>query len=141
MARQWLWPANAIGMLVIAAAAISQPVTMLSVPCDAPPGVPCDPHGYVAIFSSLPAGGVAILALIAFSLLVARSRVGFGAALAATGACAMLLVLFGPVLTGTVRWPIAVGTVAVAGLVLAGLRWAPERQRPRLAEPPYPPVR
>lgn len=54
--------------------------------------------------------------------------------------CAGLLVLFSRVLTGAVRWPIAAVIVLVAGLAFAGLRWAPVRQRPQLAEPPYPPV-
>ncbi|NIK55629.1 hypothetical protein [Kribbella shirazensis] len=136
MPRHWLWPANAIAMLVIAAAAILQPVTMLSAPCD----MPCDPHGYVAIFSIFPAGVVVIIALVALTLLIGRNRAGFGTALGAAGACAGLLVLFGPVLIAPVRWPVAAVCLLIAGLAIAGLRSAPVRQRPRWEEPPYPTV-
>ena len=135
MPRTWLWPANALAMLVTAAAAIIQPVTMLSVPCDGPV---CDPHGYIAIFSILPASGVAIMALVAFGLLIARNRAGFGTALGAAGTCAGLMVLFGNVLVDSVRGPVAGVTVVVAALAIAGLRLAPLRKARRLEEPPYP---
>ncbi|WP_350280112.1 hypothetical protein [Kribbella sp. HUAS MG21] len=53
-AREWLWPVNAAATVVTGAAAIAQPVTMLSAPCD----MPCDPHGYVAIAVPEPETGL-----------------------------------------------------------------------------------
>jgi hypothetical protein len=69
-----------VGALVMVAAAAVQPIVVLSAPCDGPD---CDPHGYIAIFASVPAAGVAIIALVAVVLLASRSRLGFGAVLAA----------------------------------------------------------
>ena len=121
-AKPWLWPANAVGMLVIAVAAILQPVTMLSMPCDGPT---CDPHGYVAIFSVFPTAFVVIVALIALGLLNGRRRSGFGVAIFAAAACAGMLLLFGAVLIAPVRWPLGAVTLVVAGLAIEGLRSAP----------------
>ncbi|TCC43328.1 hypothetical protein [Kribbella sindirgiensis] len=120
--KAWLWPVNAVGMLVIAVAAILQPVTMLTWPCDDPM---CDPHGYVAIFSVFPTAFVVIVALIALGLLNGRRRSGFGVAIGAAAACAGMLVLFGEVLIGAVRWPLGAVTLVVAGLAIEGLRSAP----------------
>ena len=116
-------------MLVIVVAAILQPVTMLSMPCDAPT---CDPHGYVAIFSVFPTAFVVIVALIALGLLNGRRRSGFGVAIGAAAACAGMLVLFGAFLLAPVRWPLAVVTLAVAALAIEGLRSAPR------SSPPFP---
>lgn len=120
--KAWLWPVNAVGMLVTAVAAILQPVTMLTWPCDDPA---CDPHGYVAIFSVFPTAFVVIVALIALGLLNGRRRSGFGVAIGAAAACAGMLVLFGEVLIGAVRWPLGAVTLVVAGLAIEGLRSAP----------------
>ncbi|TCC11614.1 hypothetical protein [Kribbella soli] len=120
--KPWLWPANAVGMLVIVVAAILQPVTMLSMPCDEPT---CDPHGYVAIFSVFPTAFVVIVALVALGLLNGRRRSGFGVAIGAAALCAGMLVLFGEILIAAVRWPLGVVTLVVAGLAIAGLRSAP----------------
>jgi hypothetical protein len=120
--RTWLWPANAVGMVVIAVAAILQPVTMLSMPCDEPT---CDPHGYVAIFSVFPTAFVVIVALIALGLLNGRRRSGFGVAIFAAVACAGMLMMFGVFLIAPVRWPLGVVTLVVVGLAIEGLRSAP----------------
>lgn len=120
--KPWLWPANVVGMLVIAVAAILQPVAMLSMPCDAPT---CDPHGYVAIFSVFATAFVVIVALIALGLLNGRRRSGFGVAIGAAAACAEMLLLFDEVLIAPVRWPLEAVTLVVAGLAIEGLRSAP----------------
>ena len=122
--KPWLWPANAIGMAVIAVAAILQPVTMLSMPCDE---LTCDPHGYVAIFSVFPTAFVVIVALVALGLLNGRRRSGFGVAIGAATLCAGMLVLFREVLIAPVRWPLGAVTLVVAGLAIEGLRSAPVR--------------
>jgi hypothetical protein len=133
----WLWPANAVGALVIVASAAVQPIVVLSAPCDGPD---CDPHGYVAIFAGVPAAGVAIIAVVAVLLLASRSRVGFGTLLGAAAASAALLLWFAGLVPVEVWLPIACVTVAVAVLAFAGLRYAPTRVRvrPGLDEPPYP---
>ncbi|MEV5960502.1 hypothetical protein AB0L70_01985 [Kribbella sp. NPDC051952] len=136
---RWLWLANGIAVVVMGAAAILQPIAMLSAPC----GPNCDPHGYVAIFMMLPAVGIAGLALVALTLLIARSASGFGTGLAAAVCCGGLAFLLTNLLPGYVRWPIlAAATLAVA-LAIAGLRLAPPAPRipRRLEEPPYPPMR
>ncbi|WP_133784113.1 hypothetical protein [Kribbella sp. VKM Ac-2571] len=109
-------------MLAIAIAAILQPVTMLSIPCDAPT---CDPHGYVAIFSVFPTALVVIVALIALGLLNGRRRSGFGVAIFAAAACAGMLMMFGVFLIAPVRWPLAAVTLVAVGLAIEGLRSAP----------------
>ncbi|MFF0339324.1 hypothetical protein [Kribbella sp. NPDC004875] len=124
-------------MPVIAVVAILQPVTVLSATCVS---AECDPHGYVAIFSTAPAVGVTAIAVIALVLLVRRSRAGFGTALGAAGGCAGMLAMFGEFLPVTLVWRLGAVTVAIAWLAIAGLRWAPARVRPRLVEPPYPPL-
>ncbi len=124
--KPWLWPANAVGMLAIAIAAVLQPVTMLSIPCDAPT---CDPHGYVAIFSVFPTAFVVIVALSALGLLNGRKRSGFGVAIFAAAACGGMLLMFGAVLIAPVRWPLVAVTLVVAGLAIEGLRSAPVPSR------------
>lgn len=122
-------------MLAIGAAAMIPPITIQAQPCGAPV---CDPHGYVTIFTFVPAVGVALLALVGVLVLSSGYRAGFGIGLGAAVGCAGVLGLTGPDLPGRVLWPVAGVTVMVAGLALAGLRWAPVRVRPRLEEPPYP---
>ncbi|MFI5691328.1 hypothetical protein ACIA58_05775 [Kribbella sp. NPDC051586] len=120
------------------AAAVVQPIVVLSVPCDASV---CDAHGYFTIFATVPAAGVVVVALVALVLLVISRRAGFGAALGAAAACAALLFWNGDYVPGGVRWPIAALTAVVAVLAFAGLRLAPDRarrQQPGLEEPPYP---
>jgi hypothetical protein len=138
MSKAWFWPANAVAMLATIAAAVIQPIVVLSVPCDVPV---CDPHGYFAIFAAGPAVGVVVLAVVALVLLAIRHRAGFGVGLGAAAACAALLLWNGELLSGEVRWPIAGLTVVVAAVAFAGLRLAPDRvrqPRPGLPEPPYP---
>ena len=119
----WLWPANAVATLVTAAAAIAQPVAMLSAPC----GPQCDPHGYVAIFSALPVAVVVGISLIALTLLIARKRSGFGTSLGAGICCAGLAVLFTRLLPDAVRWSILAALAVVVALAIAGLRGTPRR--------------
>jgi len=128
----WLWPANAVATLLTAAAAIVQPVAMLSAPCSPQ----CDPHGYVAIFSVLPVTVVVGIALIALILLIARKKSGFGFGLAAAACSAGLAFLFADLLAGSVRWSILAALALVAALAIAGLRVVPPP--PRLPEPRYP---
>jgi hypothetical protein len=128
----WLWPANAIATLVTAAAAIVQPVAILSAPC----GPECDPHGYVAIFSVLPVAVVVGISLIALTLLIARKKSGFGTGLGAAVCCAGLAFLFARLLSGTVRWSILAALALVVALAIAGLRVVP--RSPRLPDLPYP---
>jgi hypothetical protein len=136
-ARLWLWPANAVGALVLVAAADVQPIVFLSQPCDGPD---CDPHGYFTIFAGVPAAGVAIVALTALVHLAARNRAGFGTMLGAAAASGLLLLWFAGLVAVEVWLPIAAVTVVVAVLAFAGLRFAPPRvrARPGLEEPPYP---
>jgi hypothetical protein len=128
----WLWPANAVATLVTAAAAIVQPVAMLSAPCSPE----CDPHGYVAIFSVIPVAGVVGITLIASTFLIARKRAGFGISLGASACCAGLVLMFGDLLAGPVRWSIVAAIVLAAALAIAGLRLVPRPSR--LPQPPYP---
>jgi hypothetical protein len=121
----WLWPANAVATLVTAAAAIVQPVAILSAPCSPE----CDPHGFVAIFSVLPVAVVVGFSLIALTLLIARKRSGFGTSLGAGVCCAGLAILFTRLLPGPVRWSILAALVVVAALAIAGLRSVPRSPR------------
>jgi hypothetical protein len=130
----WLWPANGVATLLTAVAAIAQPVTMLNVPCEGS----CDPHGYVAIFSFLPALVVALIALSALGSLIGRRRRGLVIALVAALLCAGLGVLFGGFVPAVVRWPVLGVALASAVLAVAGLRSAPARGHRMLADPPYP---
>lgn len=128
----WLWPANAVATLMTAAAAIVQPVAMLSAPC----GPVCDPHGYVAIFSVIPVAVVVGITLIALTLLIGRKKSGFGTSLGASACCAVLVLMFSALLPGTVRWSIVAALVLAAALAIAGLRFVPAPRR--LPDPPYP---
>jgi hypothetical protein len=125
----WLWPANAVATLVTAAAAIVQPVAMLSPPCSPT----CDPHGYVAIFSIIPVACVVGITLIALTLLIGRKKSGFGTSLAASVCCAGLVLMFSRLLAGPVRWSIVAALVLAAALAIAGLRVIPSPRRS-----PYP---
>ncbi|HWD80590.1 MAG TPA: hypothetical protein VG497_16965, partial [Kribbella sp.] len=111
--RRTLWWTNGLAMPLIAAAAIVQPIRINSAPCDA---AECDPHGYVAIFTTVPAVGVALLALVALLVLSSGYRAGFGIALAAAAACGGLLVLTGPELSAQLRWCIVGLSMVVAAL-------------------------
>jgi hypothetical protein len=135
---RWLWLANGIAVVVMGAAAIVQPIAVLSIPC----GPTCDPHGYVGIFMTIPAIGVAALALGALGQLIARSASGFGTGLAASICCGGLAFLLTNLLPGYVRWPILAAATVAAGLAIAGLRLAPPAPRIRhaLEEPPYPTI-
>jgi hypothetical protein len=136
----WLWWVNGAGLLAIAAAAIVQPIAINSAPCDVPE---CDPHGYILIFTAVPAAGVAILALVGLLVLGSGDKLGFGIALAAAAACAGLLVWNGiGGLSAQLIWPTAALALVVAALAVAGLRLVPPRppRKDRLVEPPYPPV-
>jgi hypothetical protein len=128
----WLWPANVVATLMTAAAAIVQPVAMLSAPC----GPTCDPHGYVAIFSIIPVACVVGITLIALTLLIGRRKSGFGTSLGASACCAGLVLMFSNILAGPVRWSIVAAVVLAAALAIAGLRFVPNLRR--LPDPPYP---
>ncbi|MGZ0150008.1 hypothetical protein ACXJJ3_23305 [Kribbella sp. WER1] len=133
--KRWLWWVNGVAMPVTAAAAIIQPVKVNSAPCGSEV---CDPHGYILIFTSLPAAGVVLLALVALIVLASGNRAGFGVALAAAVCCGGLLVLTGAGLSGQLLWSIVGLSLVAAGLATAGLRLVPNP--PPLVEPPYPPV-
>jgi hypothetical protein len=133
--KRRLWWANGLAMPLIAAAAIVQPITINSAPCGAPE---CDPHGYILIFTTVPAVGVALLALLAVLVLSSGYRAGFGIALGAAAGCGGVLAFNAPGLSGELVWLIAGVSLVVAGLAVAGLRLVPVR--PPLPDPPYPPI-
>ncbi len=113
-----LWIANAVTALLVAVAAIAQPVLASSPRC----GPSCDPHGYVVIFSALPALVTTLLALAALASLVARRRGGLWVVLVAAAGCAFEWLLLRSLLS--IAHNALVGAVLVATVVLAiiGLR-------------------
>jgi hypothetical protein len=136
MAR-WLWPANQIGTLVTAGAAIAQPILVESVPA----GPDADPHGYILIFSVGLAVGVVTIAIVAPALLTERKKkAGMGTNLAAAACCAGVAYLSEPLLPGSSLAMIFAIELLPATLAIIGLYAAPPpRPKPALTSPPYPP--
>ncbi|MFF1818742.1 hypothetical protein ACFVWG_15680 [Kribbella sp. NPDC058245] len=135
--KQWLWIANASATLLVGSAAIFQLVDASSSE-DSSCGPNCDPHGYVVIFTAIPALIVVIVALSAVGALIARRRAGLWIALvAAIGCSGELFLLWGllPIWRVVLLWTLI---VAAGGLAVLGLRRAPVHQPYRVPEPPYP---
>ncbi|MFB6723576.1 hypothetical protein ACFCV3_25575 [Kribbella sp. NPDC056345] len=108
-----LWIANAVTALLVAVAAVAQPILASSPRC----GPSCDPHGYVVIFSALPALVTTLLALGALASLVARRRGGLWVVLVATAGCAFEWLLLRSLLS--IAHNAVVGAVLVGTVVLA----------------------
>ncbi|TDC18890.1 hypothetical protein [Kribbella albertanoniae] len=113
-----LWIANAVAALLVAVAAIAQPILASSPRC----GRSCDPHGYVVIFSALPALVTTLLALAALASLVARRRGGLWVVLVAAVGCGFEWLLLRSLLS--IAHNVVIGAVLLATVVLAvaGLR-------------------
>lgn len=113
-----LWTANAVTALLVAVAAIAQPILASSPRC----GRSCDPHGYVVIFSALPALVTVLLALAALGSLVARRRGGLWVVLVATAGCTFEWLLLHSLLAIGHNLVIAAVLVATVVLAIVGLR-------------------
>ncbi|WP_405062978.1 hypothetical protein OG474_15430 [Kribbella sp. NBC_01505] len=122
-----LWIANAVAALLLAVAAIGQPIVASSPSC----GPSCDPHGFAVIISAIPALVTTLIALGALASLVARRRGGHWMALVAVVPCTFEFLLLRSLMPTALDVVIGVVLVATVVLAIVGLRQAPAR-------PPYP---
>lgn len=136
--KRWLWPVNMAvsGLLVVLL--VSAPVVSYklgSASCD--DEMPCDPHGYVMIFSFLATFVIAAFTLTAFGLTVARLKAGLVMGVV-NSALTLWIVL---ALIGDARiWllvPVGVLALVSLGFCIAGLVAAPPRQE-RIVTAPWP---